>query len=217
MHKISHKITHKITYKISLKISHKITYKISLKISHKITELEKNQKQLLHTLIEIRRHLQLIIQKLDVAGTSTDAAGCGLDLEPYTRDEDFMDFDARIADEEEKKKLILALSRIGGKNAKETTKFILRRVMSNKVQALYNREGVNRKEKKASADRVRKKAFKETNFYKVVIDTALLVNKDATEKEIVDVIGKELCTDPDRLGGGGRGGRRTNRGLIFTF
>ncbi|XP_052096723.1 uncharacterized protein LOC127731918 [Mytilus californianus] len=134
----------------------------------------------------------------DLAGRPIQNVGAGVcplpDLLTSKADteEDFNNINELLKRPQEKKTMIEHLKRIGGSDYKDNVQKILRRVMSNELQAKYNMKG-NRG----------KLNFESTEICKVIVETAKNLFS-VTEHNILQVTAACLKYAPDRMGGGGR-------------
>ncbi|XP_039310328.1 uncharacterized protein LOC105198959 isoform X2 [Solenopsis invicta] len=91
-------------------------------------------------------------------------------------------------DTENKKKLIMELSRVGGLNVKEVTRRIMYRVFTNEVGTMYSWEGAKKK-----------KIFKNLAIASVILGAVRFCKSSSTEAEVISFIKAWLVRCKDRI------------------
>jgi len=110
-----------------------------------------------------------------------------------TSKEEFDILKEKLSDQQEKKKLIDQLKRIGGKDCKMMAYAIINRTMSIQFQGQCNLAGNNGKV-----------AFGVGDFYKAILVAITSRHPESSEKQVREDMGKKFKNAPDVKGGVGR-------------
>ncbi|ELU09221.1 hypothetical protein CAPTEDRAFT_203936 [Capitella teleta] len=142
-----------------------------------------------------RRVLFLLVsiqKKLDETGRHLEPAESPFHLKQCADQIDFMELEAQLKDETNRRAVIAQLQNIGGADPKDAVRKILKRMMSNQLMASMNLKGKDSKS-----------AFDSTLLF-AVLKEAVIKRHDVMETDILMVTASCLKNAPDRSGGGGR-------------
>ncbi|XP_061194512.1 serine/threonine-protein kinase PRP4 homolog [Saccostrea echinata] len=148
----------------------------------------KFQKRVMFLLTEIRQEIKAL------KAPSSTLSDDGETLQQLTTIGEFDTLEEKLKENSgERHKLTQRLSSVGGISARDGTKKILQKVMSNDLMAKFNMKGHKGKE-----------PFAKSQLCEIV-KGAVLKRFQATEHDIIQNIAAVLKYAPDRRGGGGRG------------